>query len=89
MTLPLQDYGRLGLSVEGGSDAVKPRAGLVVTAIKPDSAAEAAKRIAVGDEIIAVNGTTTLGLRHKPAVELILRGASEGRLTLSLAKAQY
>lgn len=50
----------------------KGASGLVVSALAPGGAAERSGKIRVGDRVVAVCGSTTVGLQPAEAVDLIL-----------------
>jgi len=70
----------LGLGIVGGSDTYL--GGIVINVIEPGGAAAKDGRVAVGDQIILVNGASLRQMNHKNAVSALRLASSPVKLTI-------
>nr|CAD2208628.1 unnamed protein product [Meloidogyne enterolobii] len=71
-----------GFHLHGGADN-QP---LLIGSVIPGGAADLDGRMRVGDQIIEIDGETTLAMQHKQAVELIRQASTVGAVKLTLLR---
>ncbi|XP_018644799.1 unnamed protein product [Schistosoma mansoni] len=69
-----------GFSIRGGQEF--NRMPLVVLRIADGGAAQMDGHLKVGDELIEINGYSTIGMSHGQAIEIIQRGGNTMRLVV-------
>ncbi|XP_072415097.1 ras-associating and dilute domain-containing protein-like isoform X1 [Chiloscyllium punctatum] len=74
----------LGLALVDGLKTLLNRSGIYIKSLVPDSPAAGCQRLRPGDRILAVNGTTVVGLDYQRARELLR--SSGNKLCLLVAK---
>ncbi|EZA62606.1 uncharacterized protein LOC105277005 isoform X2 [Ooceraea biroi] len=76
---------KLGFSIVGGVDSNKGRMGIFVKDIMPGGQAAEEGTLRVGDEILAINGSSLDGLTHAKALQMF-KTAKAGNLILHVAR---
>lgn len=71
-----------GFHLHGGADN-RP---LLIGSVIPGGAADLDGRMHVGDQIVEIDGETTLAMQHKQAVELIRQASTVGAVKLTLLR---
>uniref|UniRef100_A0A915LWM4 Uncharacterized protein n=1 Tax=Meloidogyne javanica TaxID=6303 RepID=A0A915LWM4_MELJA len=71
-----------GFHLHGGADN-QP---LLIGSVIPGGAADLDGRMRVGDQIIEIDGETTMAMQHKQAVELIRQASTVGAVKLTLLR---
>ncbi|XP_014488848.1 PREDICTED: uncharacterized protein LOC106752017 [Dinoponera quadriceps] len=79
---------KLGFSIVGGVDSNKGRMGIFVKDIMPDGQAAEEGTMRVGDEILAINGSSLNGLTHAKALQMF-KSAKAGNMILRIARRDH